>query len=126
MAEAMRHAYVDRNFQLGDPDFVKNPIDKLTSKDYAAAIRATIDPNKATASADLKPGTPPHEGTQTTHFSIVDSAGNAVSITYTINALFGARVIAGDTGFLLNDELDDFTVKPGVANMFGLVQGATI
>ncbi|MBG1232065.1 gamma-glutamyltransferase [Aestuariivirga litoralis] len=125
MAEAMRHAYVDRNFSLGDPDFVKNPVDRLTSKDYAAAIRTTIDPMKATASADLKPGTPPHEGTQTTHFSIVDAAGNAVSITYTINGYFGARVMAGDTGFFLNDEMDDFTVKPGVPNLFGLVQGST-
>ena len=67
----------------------------------------------------------PHEGTETTHYSIVDTAGNAVAVTYTINALFGAKVIAGDTGFFLNDEMDDFTVKPGVANLFGLVQGKT-
>ncbi len=125
MVEAMRHTYVDRNFQLGDPDFVKNPIEKLLSDDYAAAIRAKIDPAKATASKDVQPGTPPHEGTQTTHYSIVDSKGDAVSITYTINALFGARVMAGDTGFFLNDEMDDFTTKPGVPNLFGLVQGTT-
>lgn len=125
MAEAMRHTFVDRNFQLGDPDFVKNPIDKLLADDYAEAIRSRIDQNRATPSKDVQPGTPPHEGTQTTHYSIVDGAGNAVSVTYTINALFGAKVIAGDTGFFLNDEMDDFTIKPGVPNLFGLVQGKT-
>jgi gamma-glutamyltranspeptidase/glutathione hydrolase len=123
MAEAMRHAFVDRNFLLGDPDFVKNPLERLLSDDYAAAIRAKIDPNKAASSADVKPGVAPHEGTETTHFSAIDKAGNAVAVTYTINALFGAKVIAGDTGFFLNDEMDDFTIKPGVANLFGLVQG---
>lgn len=125
MTEAMRHAYVDRNFQLGDPDFVRNPLEKLLSKDYAAAIRARIDPAKASTSKEVQPGIEPHEGTQTTHYSVVDGKGNAVSVTYTINALFGAKVIAGDTGFFLNDEMDDFTVKPGVANLFGLVQGKT-
>ncbi len=125
MAEAMRHAFVDRNFDLGDPDFVKNPVERLTSKDYAAAIREKIDPNKASNSKDVSPGTAPHEGTQTTHYSIVDAQGNAVAVTYTLNAYFGAKVIAGDTGFFLNDEMDDFTTKPGVANMFGLVQGKT-
>ncbi|MFO1147162.1 MAG: gamma-glutamyltransferase [Alsobacter sp.] len=125
LTEAMRHAYVDRNFQLGDPDFVKNPLEKLLSKDYAAAIRAKIDPNKASTSKEVQPGVEPHEGTQTTHYSVVDDKGNAVAVTYTINALFGAKVIAGDTGFFLNDEMDDFTVKPGVANLFGLVQGKT-
>lgn len=125
MAEAMRHAYVDRNFQLGDPDFVKNPLEKLLSKDYAAAIRARIDPARASTSKEVQPGIPPHEGTQTTHYSVVDGQGNAVAVTYTINALFGAKVIAGDTGFFLNDEMDDFTIKPGVANLFGLVQGKT-
>jgi gamma-glutamyltranspeptidase / glutathione hydrolase len=125
MAEAMRHTFVDRNFQLGDPDFVKNPIAKLLADDYAEAIRSKIDQNKATPSKDVQPGTAPHEGTETTHYSVVDAAGNAVSITYTLNALFGAKVIAGSTGFLLNDEMDDFTVKPGVPNLFGLVQGKT-
>ena len=125
MVEAMRHTFVDRNFQLGDPDFVKNPLDRLLSESYAAEIRAKIDAFKAADSKDVQPGVAPHEGTQTTHYSIVDAAGNAVSVTYTINALFGAKVIAGDTGFFLNDEMDDFTVKPGVANLFGLVQGTT-
>src|SRR5665213_660549 len=125
LVEAMRHTYVDRNFQLGDPDFVKNPLDKLLSDDHAAAIRDKIDSNKATPSKDVQPGTPPHEGDQTTHYSIVDAKGDAVSVTYTINALFGAKVMAGDTGFFLNDEMDDFTTKPGVPNLFGLVQGKT-
>jgi gamma-glutamyltranspeptidase / glutathione hydrolase len=125
MVEAMRHTFVDRNFQLGDPDFVKNPLERLLSESYAGEIRAKIDAAKATSSKDVQPGVAPHEGMQTTHFSIVDPAGNAVSVTYTLNALFGAKVIAGDTGFFLNDEMDDFTVKPGVANLFGLVQGKT-
>ena len=122
MTEAMRHAYLDRNTYLGDPAFVANPLDRLLSKDYAAAIRAQIGPN-ATPSASLRPGLAPHEKTETTHFSVVDGAGNAVSVTYTINGSFGAIVIAGDTGFLLNNEMDDFTVKVGVPNLFGLVQG---
>ena len=125
MVEAMRHAFVDRNFQLGDPDFVNNPLGRLLSESYAAEIRAKIDAVKASNSKDVQPGIAPHEGTETTHFSVVDTAGNAVSVTYTINALFGAKVIAGDTGFFLNDEMDDFTVKPGVPNLFGLVQGKT-
>ena len=125
MAEAMRHAFVDRNFQLGDPDFVTNPLERLLSESYAAEIRAKIDPAKAANSKDVQPGVAPHEGTETTHYSIVDAKGNAVSVTYTINALFGAKVMAGDTGFFLNDEMDDFSVKPGVPNLFGLVQGKT-
>ena len=123
MVEAMRHAFVDRNFLLGDPAFVSNPLNKLLSKDYATEIRAQIKPGKASTSQEVQPGVAPHEGTQTTHYSVVDSKGNAVAITYTINAYFGARVMAGDTGFFLNDEMDDFTIKPGVANLFGLVQG---
>ena len=125
MIEAMRHTFVDRNFQLGDPDFVKNPLEKLLSDSYAAEIRKKIDAAKATPSKEVQPGTAPHEGTQTTHYSIVDAKGDAISVTYTINALFGAKVIAGDTGFFLNDEMDDFTIKPGTANLFGLVQGKT-
>lgn len=123
MAEAMRHAFVDRNFRLGDPAFVANPLDRLLSEGYAAEIRQSIDMARAARSSDVQPGTPPHGGTQTTHFSIVDAQGNAAAVTYTINALFGARVIAGDTGFFLNDEMDDFTIKPGTPNLFGLVQG---
>jgi gamma-glutamyltranspeptidase/glutathione hydrolase len=121
--EAMRRAFVDRNSYLGDPDFVKNPLDRLLDKAYAAKIRAAIDPSKAALSRDLKPGVPSHEGINTTHYSIVDNQGNAVSVTYTLNNLFGARVTAEGTGILLNDEMDDFTVKAGVPNLYGLVQG---
>ena len=121
--EAMRHAYVDRNSYLGDPDFVKNPLDRLLDKAYAAKIRAAIDPSKAAVSKDLKPGVAPHEGSNTTHYSIVDAKGNAVSVTYTLNDWFGAKVTAAGTGVLLNDEMDDFTAKLGVPNIYGLVQG---
>ncbi|MDP9043449.1 MAG: gamma-glutamyltransferase [Pseudomonadota bacterium] len=121
--EAMRHAYVDRNSYLGDPDFVKNPLERLLDKGYAAQIRAAIDPAHAAVSKDLKPGVPPHEGSNTTHYSIVDQWGNAVSVTYTLNDWFGAKVAAATTGVLLNDEMDDFTTKIGVPNMYGLVQG---
>ncbi|XAH26156.1 gamma-glutamyltransferase [Xylophilus sp. GW821-FHT01B05] len=121
--EAMRHAYVDRNSYLGDPDFVKNPLDRLLDKAYAEKIRAVIDPAKAGVSQDIKPGVAPHEGSNTTHYSIADKWGNAVSVTYTLNDWFGARVTAGGTGVLLNDEMDDFTAKIGVPNIYGLVQG---
>ncbi|WP_209437048.1 gamma-glutamyltransferase [Methylobacterium variabile] len=121
--EAMRHAYIDRNSYLGDPDFVKNPVERLTDKAYAAKIRASIDPQKAGDSAALKPGVPPHEGSNTTHYSIVDSQGNAVSVTYTLNDWFGTRIVAEGTGVLLNNEMDDFTAKVGVPNIYGLLQG---
>jgi gamma-glutamyltranspeptidase/glutathione hydrolase len=121
--EAMRHAYVDRNSYLGDPDFVKNPVDHLLNRDYADKLRAAIDPQKAGISNEIKPGVAPHEGNNTTHYSIVDKWGNAVSVTYTLNDWFGAGVMASKTGVLLNDEMDDFTVKVGVPNMYGLVQG---
>ncbi|MGZ7456940.1 gamma-glutamyltransferase [Pseudomonas sp. Ma2-10] len=121
--EAMRHAYVDRNSYLGDPDFVKNPIDHLLDKNYATNIRTAIDPQKAGVSRELKPGVAPHEGSNTTHYSIVDKWGNAVSVTYTLNDWFGAGVMASKTGVILNDEMDDFTSKIGVPNMYGLVQG---
>lgn len=121
--EAMRHAYVDRNSYLGDPDFVKNPIAQLLDKNYAAKIRAAINPQKAGISQEIKPGVPPHEGSNTTHYSIIDRDGNAVSVTYTLNDWFGAKVMANGTGVLLNDEMDDFTSKVGVPNMYGLIQG---
>ncbi|OLF52942.1 gamma-glutamyltransferase [Pseudomonas chlororaphis] len=121
--EAMRHAYVDRNSYLGDPDFVKNPVSHLLDKAYATKLRAAIDPQKAAVSSELKPGVAPHEGSNTTHYSIVDQWGNAVSVTYTLNDWFGAGVMASKTGIMLNDEMDDFTAKVGVPNMYGLVQG---
>jgi gamma-glutamyltranspeptidase/glutathione hydrolase len=122
-AETMRHAYLDRNTWLGDPEFVANPIARLLSPDHAAGIRAAIEPGKAAASATLGPGIAPHENPETTHYSVVDRAGNAVAVTYTINGLFGAAVVAPGTGFLLNNEMDDFTAKPGAPNLFGLAQG---
>ncbi|MBX8486642.1 gamma-glutamyltransferase [Pseudomonas cichorii] len=121
--EAMRHAYVDRNSYLGDPDFVKNPIAQLLDKSYAAKLRDAIEPQKAGDSNKIKPGVAPHEGNNTTHYSIMDKWGNAVSVTYTLNNWFGAGVMASKTGIILNDEMDDFTTKVGVPNMFGLVQG---
>ena len=121
--EAMRHAYVDRNSYLGDPDFVKNPLDRLLDKAYAQKIRMVIDPNKAGVSKDLKPGVAPHEGQNTTHYSIADRFGNAVAVTYTLNDWFGARLTVPGTGVLLNNEMDDFTAKIGVPNLYGLVQG---
>ena len=121
--ETMRHAYMDRNSYLGDPDFVRNPVERLLDKRYAEKLRAAIDPDKADVSRELKPGVAPHEGVNTTHYSIVDKYGNAVAVTYTLNEWFGARVVPAGTGIVLNNEMDDFTAKPGVANMYGLVQG---
>lgn len=123
LVEAMRHAFLDRNSQLGDPAFVQNPIAQLLDKGYASDIRSHIDPERATPSAELRPGTPPHEGKNTTQFSVMDAVGNAVSVTYTLNEWFGIHRVAPGTGILLNNEMDDFTSKPGVPNMFGLVQG---
>ena len=123
--ETMRHAYRDRNTYLGDPDFVQSPIERLLDKGYAARIRTAINPTKAGLGLGLEipPGRPPHEGSNTTHYSLIDSAGNAVAVTYTLNGWFGARVTAAGTGVLLNNEMDDFTAKPGVPNLYGLVQG---
>jgi gamma-glutamyltranspeptidase / glutathione hydrolase len=123
MAEAMRHAYRDRNIYLGDPAFVDNPIASLLSAQHTEEIRAQIQPHRATPSSALGSGAAAAEKATTTHYSVADAQGNLVSATYTINDDFGAKVIAGDTGFFLNDEMDDFTAKPGVANLFGLVQG---
>jgi gamma-glutamyltranspeptidase/glutathione hydrolase len=166
--EAMRHAYLDRNSYLGDPDFVANPLAQLLDKAYAARLRAAISPDQAGNSRALRPGVAPHdiaplaprepsgttapgatskpqagatiapdvptrtalvqldaarEGSHTTHFSVIDRLGNAVALTYTLNDWFGAKVMATGTGVLLNNEMDDFTVKPGVPNLYGLVQG---
>jgi len=118
--EAMRRAYRDRNTYLGDPVFVRNPLERLLSTDYAAAIRAEIDGGRATPSAALPSA---REKAETTHYSVVDGEGNAVAMTYTINGGFGAAVIAPGTGFFLNNQMDDFTVKPGMPNLYGLVQG---
>ena len=122
--EALRRAFHDRNLNLGDPDFVKADITKFTSKAYAAQQRAAISPDHATPSASLPGPDATREGQSTTHFSIVDAAGNAVSLTYTLNDWFGARVTAAGTGILLNDEMDDFSAKPGASNIYGLVEGS--
>jgi gamma-glutamyltranspeptidase/glutathione hydrolase len=121
--EAMRHAYADRNSLVGDPDFVRNPIQELTDKSYAAKIRDAIKPDQAGISSDIRQGVAPHEGINTTHFSLIDDAGNAVSMTYTLNDWFGAKVVASGTGVLMNDEMDDFTPNAGAANIYGFVQG---
>jgi gamma-glutamyltranspeptidase / glutathione hydrolase len=121
--EAMRHAFVDRNTLLGDPDFSSIPIRELIDKGYAAKIRDVIKPDKAGVSSDVRQGAAPHEGSNTTHFSIIDNAGNAVSMTYTLDDWFGARVVASGTGVLMNDEMDDFTADPGLVNSDGFVRG---
>jgi gamma-glutamyltranspeptidase/glutathione hydrolase len=123
--EAERRAFADRNAYLGDPDFVANPVAQLLAPAYAAKVRSEILPDRATPSSEVRPGlgTVANEGAETTHYSIVDRWGNAVAVSYTLNDSFGAGVVAGDTGFLLNDEMDDFTSRAGVANMYGLVQG---
>ena len=125
MAESMKLAYADRSEYLGDPDFVKIPVTGLTSKAYANERVKTIDDNKARLSSNIKPGKPqPYESDQTTHFSVMDKAGNAAAVTYTLNLNFGSGIVVEGTGILLNNEMDDFSVKPGVPNAFGLVGGA--
>src|SRR5438034_7275748 len=121
LTEAMRRAFIDRNHWLGDPDFVDMPLDRLLSKSYAARLRSQIDPQHATP-------TPPQatsgsEGMNTTHYSVVDAQGNAAAVTTTLNGGFGSGVTVTGAGFLLNNEMDDFTSAPGKANMYGLVQG---
>jgi gamma-glutamyltranspeptidase/glutathione hydrolase len=122
--EAMRRGYFDRNHLLGDAGFVDNPVALLIDKAYATKARAQIDLSRAGDSRALKGVGPPREGRHTTHYSIADAAGNAVAVTYTLNDWFGARVTAAGTGVLLNNEMDDFTSKVGVPNLYGLVQGA--
>ncbi len=124
MAEAMKRAYADRSEYLGDPDFNKVPVAELTDKQYAAQLVAQIDPAKASISQQIKPGLGPlHESPQTTHFSVVDRWGNAVSNTYTLNFSYGSGIMAKGTGVLLNNEMDDFSAKPGVPNAYGLIGG---
>lgn len=124
MTEAMKLAYADRAEYLGDPDFVKIPLKGLTSKRYADELAATIKPQQARPSQDIRPGKPQaYESDQTTHYSVVDKAGNAVAVTYTLNTNFGSGIVAQGTGTLLNNEMDDFAVKPGVANAYGLIGG---
>jgi gamma-glutamyltranspeptidase/glutathione hydrolase len=121
MIEAMKRAYADRARYLGDPAFVDAPIATLIAKDYAARQRASIDLDRATPWTDALSATPPREGSNTTHFSVVDGLGNAVSNTYTLNFSYGVGLVADGTGVLLNNELDDFTAAPGASNAYGLV-----
>jgi gamma-glutamyltranspeptidase/glutathione hydrolase len=139
ITEAYRRAFFDRAQFLGDPEFNDVPVLQLTDKSYAVAWRSSIQPQQATSSATLQRPpistalaryaaahpvlAPVKESTQTTHFSVVDADGNAVAVTTTLNAYFGSRVTVGPLGFLLNDEMDDFSSKPGTSNMYGLVQG---
>lgn len=124
LAEAMRRAFADRAEFMGDPDFAKVPVATLIDKNYAKERAATIIPAKASKSADVKAGAIDiREGSETTHFTVIDAAGTIVSNTYTINDLYGSRVTAKGTGVLLNDEMDDFAARPGTPNLFGLIQG---
>ncbi len=119
--EAMRRAYADRNFYLGDPDYVEIPMSRLLSQAYADSLAGTINMRLASDSRAIN--RVPEESTQTTHFSIVDRDGNAVASTTTLNSWFGSKVVVRGAGFLMNNEMDDFTSKPGVPNVYGLVQG---
>lgn len=124
LVEALRRVYFDRNNKLGDPDFVQNPVAQLLDPAYAQRLRAGIDLTRATPSAALGPPAEASEGRNTTHYSVLDAQGNAVSVTYTLNDWFGAHRVAGRTGIVMNNEMDDFTSKVGAPNMFGLIQGA--
>lgn len=124
MAEAEKYAYADRSEYLGDPDFVKVPWQALTNKAYAKSIADQIDIKKAKPSSEIRPGKlAPYESNQTTHYSVVDKDGNAVAVTYTLNTTFGTGIVAGESGILLNNQMDDFSAKPGVPNVYGLVGG---
>lgn len=124
VAEAMRRAYADRNAYVGDPEAVRVPMAGMLDPAYLARRRASINPDHATPSSELGPGQPAgSESMETTHFSVIDSEGTAVAVTYTLNGSFGSGVTAPGLGFLLNNEMDDFAAKPGEPNLFGLVQG---
>lgn len=124
MAESMKLAYADRSEYLGDPDFVEVPVNGLISKDYAGELVKEIDTQRARPADEIKPGDPlPFESTETTHYSVVDGMGNAVATTYTLNFSYGSGITANGTGILLNNEMDDFSAKPGVPNAYGLIGG---
>jgi gamma-glutamyltranspeptidase/glutathione hydrolase len=124
MAEAMRRAFADRAEYMGDSDFVKVPVAGLIDKSYAAGLRKTINTDRASTSAEVRAGRPAgYESEETTHFTVVDVEGNAVTNTYTLNNSYGSAAVAKGTGLLLNDEMDDFAAKPGTPNLYGLIQG---
>ena len=120
-AEAMRRAFMERNRSLGDPAFVSLPIARLASDDYAAGLRAGINPDHATPSASLPSGPAPKDHVNTTHFSIIDGDGNRVAATQTVNLAYGSGMVVGGAGFLLNDEMDDFALRPGTPNAYGVM-----
>ncbi|MGD8698431.1 MAG: gamma-glutamyltransferase [Gemmatimonadales bacterium] len=123
MTESFRRAFADRNYYLGDPDYVNIPVAELISDEYAAELRASISRGRASPSEQFNRVPVLGEGNNTTHYSIVDGQGNAVAVTYTLNSGYGSGVTVGRAGFLLNNEMDDFTVRPGYPNQFGLIQG---
>src|SRR2546421_7738483 len=122
--EAMRRAFADRAEYMGDTDFVKVPVAGLIDKKYAAQLRKSINPERASNSEQVKAGKPSgYESEETTHFTVVDREGNAVANTYTLNDSYGSKVVAKGTGVLMNNEMDDFAAKPGTPNLYGLIQG---
>ena len=123
LAEAWKRAYADRNSYLADPDFIRMPLERMTSDEYGAERRATISMDRATPSEEVGPGLGAADNGETTHFSVVDAEGNAVAVTTTINSFFGNKVTVTGAGFVLNNEMDDFSARPGYPNMFSLVQG---
>jgi gamma-glutamyltranspeptidase/glutathione hydrolase len=124
VAEVQRRFYADRSEFMGDPDFVKVPVSQLLDPKYIATRRGTIDPSRATPIEQIRPGPlAPHESSETTHFNVIDAEGNVVAVTYTLNNSYGNGVTVPGLGFLMNDEMDDFTSKPGEPNLFGLIQG---
>ena len=127
VAEAQRRFYADRSEFMADPDFVKVPVSQLLDPRYIAGRRNTIDPNRASTVEDIRPGPlgppPPRESSETTHFNVIDAEGDVVAVTYTLNDSYGSGVTVPGLGFLMNDEMDDFTAKPGQPNLFGLIQG---
>jgi gamma-glutamyltranspeptidase/glutathione hydrolase len=124
MAEAMRRCFADRSESIGDPDFIRVPYDSLLDRKYVAGLRASIDPNHATPSEKVRPGTfASREGADTTHYAVVDAAGNAVAVTFTLNSQYGSGVTAPGLGFLLNNNMDNFAANPGKTNQYGLIQG---
>jgi gamma-glutamyltranspeptidase/glutathione hydrolase len=124
MTEAMRRAFADRAEYMGDTDFAKVPIAGLIDKKYAAQLRNTINPERASTSEQVKAGKPTgYESDETTHFTVVDAEGNAVANTYTLNNSYGSAVVSKGTGLIMNDEMDDFAAKPGTPNLYGLIQG---
>ncbi|WP_409432494.1 gamma-glutamyltransferase [Litorimonas sp. RW-G-Af-16] len=124
LIESMRRAYADRSKYLGDPDFVDVPVDALTRQSYADALRDSIDLSEASLSSEIRPGAElPFESANTTHYSVIDKQGNAVSVTYTLNFSYGSGYTVDGAGFLLNNEMDDFSAKPGSSNGYGLIGG---